>query len=206
MKKIISSILMLSMIIALSLTAFAETSVDTVNEAASIKEYAEKYNITEDEVLHLEENLNEAKDTLKNISLAPGEEKVIPVSENINLRIESEIVSSARTVNTTINSTMNVENAFGATIITLKSVGVFQRDGISISTPIDAYGTYTAWAWNITNVNSVLGAPAYNAFVRNTFYGQLNIGGGGLNQTIQTFSYSSTINCNAAGSYYTAWR
>lgn len=51
------------------MSTFAASPKDS-ESAVSVEEYEEKYDITEDEVIHLEENLLEAKETLKNIELA----------------------------------------------------------------------------------------------------------------------------------------
>lgn len=204
-KKIASFILALTMVFALPMTTFAASPKDS-EPPVSVEEYAEKYDITEDEVIHLEENLIEAKETLKNIMLAPGEEKVIPVSENLNLWIETEVIPSSRatTYDRTITSTLSLKNVVGVTIVTLRSVGVFRTNGTT-SKPIDAYGSYDAWVWNITNSSSSLGATAYNARVRNSFSGELNIGIDPVSMTIQSFSYTCTIYCNAVGTYSTSW-
>lgn len=204
-KKIASFVLALTMAFSVPMSTFAASPKDS-EPAVSVEEYAEKYDITEDEVIHLEENLLEAKETLKNIELAPGEETVIPVSENLNLWIETEIMPSSRatTYDRTITSTLSLKNVVGATIVTLRSVGVFRTNGTT-SKPIDAYGSYNAWVWNITNSSSSLGAAAYNARVRNSFSGELNIGIDPVSMTIQSFSYTCTIYCNAVGTYSTSW-
>lgn len=204
-KKIASFVLALTIVFSVPMPTFAASPKDS-EPAVSVEEYAEKYDITEDEVIHLEENLLEAKETLKNIELAPGEETVIPVSENLNLWIETEIMPSSRatTYDRTITSTLSLKNVVGATIVTLRSVGVFRTNGTT-SKPIDAYGSYDAWVWNITNSSSSLGATAYNARVRNSFSGELNIGIDPVSMTIQSFSYTCTIYCNAVGTYSTSW-
>lgn len=204
-KKIASFMLALTMVFTLPITTFAASPEDST-QPISAEEYAERYDITEDEVIHLEENLSEAKEVLKNISLEPGEEKIIPVSEHLNLWIETDAtpISRATTYDRTITSTLSLKNVVGVTIVTLRSVGVFRTNG-STSKPIDAYGSYDAWVWNITNSSSSLGATAYNARVRNSFSGELNIGIDPVSMTIQSFSYTCTIYCNAVGTYSTSW-
>lgn len=189
--------------------AFA-AQVKDCEPSISMEEITEKYHITEDEVLHLEDNLNAVKGRLQQTVVVPGEEVVIPVSDNLNLCIETEIIPStaastnATTYDRTITSTLSLKNVVGATIITLRSVGVFRTNGTT-SKPIDAYGTYDAWVWNITNNSSSLGASAYNARVRNSFSGELNIGIDPVSMTIQSFSYTCTIYCNAVGTYSSSW-
>lgn len=57
------------MVFSVPMSTFAASPKDS-ESAVSVEEYEEKYDITEDEVIHLEENLLEAKETLKNIELA----------------------------------------------------------------------------------------------------------------------------------------
>lgn len=105
-----------------------------------------------------------------------------------------------------IDSTLEVEKYFvnDMTVITLNSVGVFESD-FTTCTPVDAYGTYETKVWNVTNSSSSLGSPQFNAYARNSFSGELNIGIDAVNMTVQAFGYTSTLHCDALGHYSADW-
>ncbi len=205
-KKIMSFVFAVAIIFTLPTTVYASPLKNT-DKHLTVEEFAEQYDVTEDEVIHLEENLTRAKESLKDSNMEIGEEKVIPISENLVLRLQTEFAPNARKTihERTITATMSLENVLGMTVIELRSIGVFRTDG-STSTPVDAYGSYDSWTWNITNTSSSLGSPAYNARVRNTFSGELNIGIDDLHLTIQSFNNTCTIYCNAVGTASASWK
>ena len=112
------------------------------------------------------------------------------------VQINDNSAKAARTVyHTTAGSIGRLKNLLGKTVVTLKAYGVFERNG-KISKPIDAYGTYSAVVWNVTNKKAIKGKAAYNAYVRNTFTGKLNIGTDKVHMTLESFKYSCTTYCN----------
>jgi len=176
-----------------------------------VDEIAEEYSITIEEIENLEENLDKALEELPT-EIEIGETFEIPVSENLVLEISTKdnglpIVANdlqRATYRRTITSTLSLKNVLGWTVVSLNSVGVFSTDGTK-STPVDAYGTYSSTVWNVSTKKSVKGGATYNAYVRNSFSGKFNIGIDAISMTIQSFSYSCTIYCNAKGTYSSSW-
>lgn len=218
-RKIVTIIMVFVLSLSSSISVFASPSETNNPNYETNKKIAEKYDLNVDEVTHLKENLQRAIKKLPELNA--GETARIKVSDNIyletsvsaintpipnlNSSLLAENLAATRTTHRhTITAPLTLTNVFGATILTLYSVGVFSWNG-SISTPEDAYGTYSALVWNVTNTGSSMSSPQYNAFVRNSFSGQLNIGIDPINMTIQSFSVANTINFNAAGSYSSSW-
>ena len=81
-KKIMSFVFAVSIIFTLPTTVYASPLKNT-DKHLTVEEFAEQYDVTEDEVIHLEENLTRAKESLKDSNMEIGEEKVIPISENL---------------------------------------------------------------------------------------------------------------------------
>lgn len=214
LKKLLSLILSSVIFMSVNVTSFASDLKYENNNQSINSSIAEKYNITEDEVVNLNDNLKNALNVLnskRTISEPDSNgviEETIPVSENLILTITTKETSSnnlrSSVYNRTITSTLELKNIFGVTIVKLNSVGVFETNG-STSKPIDAYGTHTALVWNLSNTNSTKGSSAYNSWIRNNFSGQFNLGIDPVSITIQSFSYSCTIYCNANGSYSVDW-
>lgn len=202
--------LWLFFIFACGTTAFAAEVDDNETYGHIVSEIDEKYSITEDEVLQMNANVKNALARANEISAQTNADdattKTIPVSENLVLVITTEETPSlARTTyQGTITSTLELKNILGGTVVTLKSVGVFQTNG-STSIPVDAYGSYSSLVWNVASTASVLGSTAYNAWVRNGFSGEFNIGIDPVSMTIQSFSYNCKIYCNAVGTYSATW-
>lgn len=210
-KKLLSVVFAAIMVMGMGTTAFAaETNQRDINNHIAAQ-VAEKYNITEDEVLNLNTNVKTAlqtANTVKDVSNELGNtEKIVPVSENLFLVLSAKAEPEGNiraAYERTITATMELKNILGGTVIELNSIGVFQTNG-STSTPVDAYGTYDAWVWNITNTGSSMGSAAYNAWVRNSFSGEFNIGIDPVSMTIKSFNYACKIYCNANGQYSANW-
>ncbi len=206
LKLILSLSCAFALIIGQGTSAFAAENTQNTFDPEIIEMVSENYDITEDEVKNLEENLDKAVASLPELKV--NEDIVVPVSEHLVLKVSTEDCDNSiarATYSRTITSTMKLENVFGVTIVTLKSVGVFSTNG-STSKPTDAYGSYSATGWDITKGKSVLGATGYNSYVRNSFSGKLRVGIDPVNMTIQSFSYNCTIKCNAVGTYSSSWQ
>lgn len=214
LKKLFSLILSSVMFMSASVTSFASDLKYESNNQSINSIIAEKYNITEDEIVNLNDNLKNALNLLNSKRIVSESnsngiiEETIPVSENLILTITTKEIplnnSRASVYNRTITSTMSLKNIFGLTIVTLNSIGIFETNG-SISKPVDAYGTHESLAWSVANTSSTKGSSAYNSWVRNNFSGQFDLGIDPVSVTIQSFSYSCTIYCNANGSYSVNW-
>lgn len=188
------------------------------DEIIAIQEFAEENDITVEEVVNLSENLTDALRKAGEdgeVVLEENEKKVIPISENLVLEISikqdgnsdlerNSLAKATQSYERTVTSTSELKNVLGGTIVTLNSVGVFETNGRT-SKPIDAYGTYDAFVWNVTNTNSDLGSEQYNAWVKNSFSGELNIGIDPVDMTIQSFGTTCKIYCNAQGTYSASW-
>ncbi len=201
------TILTFSFALTFAITSIANpifALASTTDPETKIEILADEYDITVDEAENLTILFDEAVDKIPDLEV--GETVNIPVSENLYLEASvSEDVSKTRaTTSRTITSTLQLKNVLGSTIVTLKSVGVFSTNGTT-SVPTDAYGNHTAIVWNVTNTSSKLGTSAYNAYVRNSFSGQFNIGIDPVSMTVQSFSKSNTIYCNAVGTYTSSW-
>lgn len=208
-KKLLATVMAIATVLTSGVTAFAAEPEQPQTTGHIVSEVAEKYNITEDEVINLNTNFKNALKTaneVEAISEDGSSVKTVPVSENLVLTITTEETpSNTRAVyERTITSTAELKNILGGTVVTLKSVGVFRTNG-STSVPVDAYGTYSSLVWNVTTTESKLGSTAYNAWVRNGFSGEFNIGIDPVSMTIQSFSYSCKIYCNAVGTYSATW-
>ncbi|MBQ6993801.1 MAG: hypothetical protein IJN64_04785 [Lachnospiraceae bacterium] len=209
-KKLVATIVMLTTIFSVGETAWAAEPKYSQQRESVVAEIAEKYDITEGEILQLNSNIEKAfelADEVEAVSIQDDFiQKMVPVSENLVLVITTkENKTKARaTRRKTITSTAELQNILGKTVITLTSVGVFQIDG-STCTPIDAYGTYTSWVWNITTTDSKLGSTSYESWVRNGFSSELNVGVDPVSMTIQTCSYTCKIYCDANGTYSVSW-
>lgn len=208
-KKLLAIVMAIATVLTSGITASAAEPEQPKATEHIISEVAEKYNITEDEVINLNTNLKNAlksANEIQTISENGSSIRTIPVSENLVLTITTEETpSNTRAVyERTITSTAELKNILGLTVVTLKSVGVFRTNG-STSIPVDAYGTYSSLVWNVATTESKLGNTAYNAWVRNGFSGEFNIGIDPVSMTIQTFSYSCKIYCNAVGTYSVTW-
>lgn len=207
-KKLLAIVMAITTVLASSITVFAGEPDQPQVNGNIISEVAEKYDVTEDEIINLNANLKNALEAANEASnsMARSSSTTVPVSENLVLTITTEEVpaKSRAVYDRTITSTAELKNIFGVTVVTLKSFGVFRTNGTT-SIPIDAYGTHNAAVWNITNHTSKLGSSAYNSWVRNSFSGEFNIGIDFINMTIQTFNYTCKIYCNAAGKYSATW-
>lgn len=214
LKKLFSLILSSIIFMSVSVTSFASDLKYESNNQSINSSIAEKYNITEDEIVNLNDNLKNALNVLnsKRIINEPNSngviEETIPVSENLILTITTKEIPSnnsrASVYTRTITSTMSLKNIFGVTIVTLNSIGIFETNGYT-SKPVDAYGTHESFVWSVANTNSTKGSSAYNSWVRNNFSGQFDLGIDPVSVTIQSFSYSCTIYCNANGFYSVNW-
>lgn len=214
-KRIVSIVLTVIMCMGFSIPVFAASEANKSANVNQIAQIAEKYDVSESEILNFQENY---KNALKQVSGASEEivnentvRKQVPISENLILEITTSAFSedsspskAASSYYKTVTGTLSIKNIVGAVIITLNANGKFLLNGTT-SKPVDAYGTYSAWAWNITNVNTAKGSAAYNSWARVTFSSELNIGIDPVSMTVQSYTDTCTIYCNAAGTYSTAW-
>ena len=208
-KKLFSVILIVAMIFSLNMVALAQD--DTVIDASTVKDISEKYQVGIDEILHLKENLETALASHSTeLCVREGErdEKIIPISDNLRLVLTLEVdnseVQTRSGTRLTLTHRGKIDNLVGMELVSLASVGVFENDG-STCEPVDAYCSYETTLATITNTESELGSPAYNSWVRNTFEGETTYSIGPVSGTISTFSYASTITCNALGEYAATW-
>lgn len=216
-KDVISIILALAMLSPIgSISAFANENANPLvthdNQNLTELDDAEffkRYGMTKDELLNFDENVTNALNKLNITRSNTDGSLTIPVSENIYLEISTkeeveQSIEKAVVYNRTITGTMSFKTIYDVTVLEVNSIGVFRTDGTR-STPIDAYCTYDSWVWNVTSTSSYLGSPSYNAFVRNSFSSQVNIGIEPVNMVIKTISKSSVIYCNANGVYSVNW-
>lgn len=213
MKKVLSVLMALALLVSFPIASFAADNDKTASINVLVEQSAQKYGITSDEVINIEGNLNAAFLKLdaiqrKSGGIHVGDSHSIAVSENLNLIVslqEETQPSVQRAIyQRTISATAELQNIFGLTIVTLVSHGVFLTDG-SLTLPIDAYGTYDAVVWNITNSGSSMGSAAYSSWVRNSFDGEFDLGIDPIAITIQTFSRTNTITCDALGNASSYW-
>ncbi len=197
MKKIISAILSLAMLLSLSCPAFAAETTATATDA-EIAAFAEKYHITVDEVKNLSDNLSIA---LENLGDIPIDETVtVPISENLTLTLAPDETPNTYAVTPgyySYSSTATLKNIFGAAVVTLTAHGLFLiRNGTC--SPSDAYGTYDALVWNVTSNSTALGpSGGYSTYVRVSFDGQFDLGIDPVSITLKTFSMTCTLYANA---------
>lgn len=205
MKRIITTILSLAMLFSLTCPALAAEATPTDTDA-EISAFAEKYQISVDEVINLSDNLSDALNDLGTISA--NETVTVPISENLTLTLapDNSINSYAVTPGYySYSSTASIKNLLGVTIITLKANGVFLVNNGTCSAE-DAYGTYDAFVWNVTNESSKLGpSGGYSSYVRVSFSGQLNIGIDPVSITLKSFSMSCTLYMTADLSASYSW-
>lgn len=191
------------------------------DKEVAYQELSSKYGISEEEIENLDVNLQIAMNKINYKNTKDDAVVSVPVSENLILdkreSVESQPVISysyfrydnmaeaSTAYNRTVTSTLELKNILGITIVTLKSTGVFYTDG-RISRPIDAYGDYSGVLWKLSSTSSTKGGQAYNAWVRNSFSGELNIGIDPVHITIQSFSKSGTVYCDANGSISSDWK
>lgn len=215
MKRYFAFFLSIIMLLTTNMTIYAkEDSGESSEDAYIVAEVAEKYSITEDEVLNLTENVKKAleeADTIQDRNIDGERVQEIPVSENLVMVLTTKLeagsglaIERAIGKRYTVTASLDLKNMLGMTVITLNSVGVFESD-FTTCTPVDAYGTYEAKVWNVTNSSSSLGSPQFNAYARNSFSGELNIGIDAVNMTVQAFGYTSTLHCDALGHYSADW-
>lgn len=190
--------------------------LDTKNKV-EYQELSKKYSISEEEIENLDVNLKVAIDKINEQNKKGNKNASVKVSENLILQQDESVVSEPvklhsvdsitlkrAAYNRTVTSRLNLKNRNGKTVVTLLSTGVFYTNG-KVSRPIDAYGSYSGLVWKLSNKSSAKGSQAYNAWVRNSFSGELNIGIDPLHVTIQTFSTSGTVYCDANGSTRSYW-
>ena len=204
------TVLAFALVTMLSLQPLQVFAHEVDPSIAEVQALMEEYDVTKHEAENIVDNMESAIEQLPELEL--GETVVLPVSENLILEATLEdngipIVSplARSTYSRTVTSTLQLKNIVGATIVTLRGVGVFTTNG-STSRPTDAYGSHSALVWNVTNTSSSRGATAYNANVRVSFSGQFNIGVAPVSMTVQSFSKSVTIYCNAVGATSATWR
>lgn len=179
------------------------------SQEVAVEKLTDKYHITEEEVMNLDENVNvalEKQGMIKNSFEGNLEKKVIPVSENLQLElsIQKDDALTKGVRQGTVTSNARIKNALGMTLITLTSVGVFQYNG-STCVPIDAYGSYVANFWNVTNTGTSLGRKAYTTWARNSFSGKVGIGIDQISVTLQSFNMSCKMTCDANAKYSAVW-
>ncbi len=219
-KKIFALGLVLMMLIA-PMNAFAMQSASNLqsnyDKEVVYQELSGKYGISEEEIENLDVNLRIAMDKINEQNIEDEEGVFVQVSENLILEKHERVVSkpvisysgyetmaTRVAYNRTVESTLELKNILGVTLVTLRSTGVFYTDGI-ISEPVDAYGDYSGVIWKLSSTSSEKGGQEYNAWVRNSFSGELNIGIDPVHITIQSFSKSGTVYCDANGSTSSSW-
>jgi hypothetical protein len=221
MKKLLSFIMAMIMLFSLSSAVFAADITDTDLKSFDVDEqldemvvqYAELSGVETDEILNLANNLENAIPALEAaLSIGGNQTVTVPVSENLvlvaSVSAAVDEVPSFRAVTTsyrrTVKGTLELQNILGLTVVTLNSYGVFITDGTT-STPEDAYGTYSALLWDIDVDSSAMSSSMYNAWARTSFSGEFDFGIDPVSITIQTFSNSGTVYCNAVGAYSASW-
>lgn len=185
----------------------------------------EKYGVQSEEILNLEKNL---KTKLEDLGEIDRDLYNIPVSENIYADIKTETVNipsvqfneiiglpipdsdlsaipfAAASYNKTYSTTIELKNYLGMTIVTLTGSATFRVNGTSCR-PLDAYGTYTGFVWDISIGQPYKSAGGASSFVRMNFNGKCDIGIDPVNMRLQTFSYAVTINCLGNGKCTSSW-
>lgn len=205
MKKIIATILSLAMLFSLSCHAFAAEATPT-NTDAEIADFAEKYQITVDEIENLPDNLSNA---LNNIGIISANETVtVPISENLTLTLAPDNTQTSYAVTPgyySYGSTATIKNGFGMTMITLKAHGLFYVNN-GICSADDAYGTYDAFVWTVTNESSKLGPTGgSSSYVRVSFSGEFDIGIDPISITLSKFSMTCTLYMDANLDTKSSW-
>lgn len=211
MNKSIRKVFALAMCFLLSLTlsvpAFASSSDEFTS--TDVAQTAAIYGITEDEVLHLQENLEAAfsqvrgieHQTPSNQARSQSEPIVIPISENLVLELDGGAsLLPTRATDWRVWSTYNIKSIAGITIMTYTANGVFRVSGSTV-TPIDAYSSYSSFVWNVTSATNTVGSN----YTRSTFDSELNIGIDPISMTIQTFRDNCTLRCTSSGQGSWVW-
>jgi hypothetical protein len=176
-------------------TATHEVTIESLSYE-ELKDIADYFAITAYELANLAnileygiEELQFAK-SLNAMSGMPLNTVSVQVSENLILTstvsetIDRNDTLSAMNVSLrrTITATMTLHNIFGATIVTLNSIGIFITNDTN-ATISDRIATFNAFGWNVTTDGSQGGSGSRNARVRNNFDGSLRLGTDSINIT-----------------------
>jgi len=178
-----------------------------------IKQYADEFDITTEEIINLEENLKNALSALGETNNLKRNGTKIQVSENLfltsSLREENNGNSLARLgVNRTFTAELELENAIGRTVVTLRSHGVFNYSNGRVSA-IDGFtshigGLFGRWTTRNEAMSQTAGTTAW---VRNGFSGEYNIGIDPISVTLRSFQFNNTLTANASTTTATSsWR
>ncbi|MFS0656568.1 hypothetical protein [Bacillus sp. 179-C3.3 HS] len=222
MKKLLSfavGILLLLSSFTFNQMAFAESYPNEQN-----KKFAQQLNISTEELNNLGgiledgmQKIDNEKNTEQvrvsdNLFLEKSLEKtsgfILPSSlaESSSTIYNMEMVSKAKKSKSQIvkvTKQMLLKNAKGSTILTLKSVGVFEVNGFT-SKPINAYASYEGKGWTVST-SSKKSEKSAKSYVKNTFKGKIKYGINPVGVNFKSFSHSNTIYCDAKGKLSSIW-
>lgn len=201
MKKVMSIMLMLVMIVSLCMPAMAAES-----EKAEVVATAVKYGITELEVEHFKENFEAAKEKLSRMEILDGESVTVPISENLVIEVrggseqQRNTLARATVTQWHVWSTCHIKSNAGVEILTLTAHGYFDCDG-KTSTPVDAYSDYVSFVWSVVDTND----EVKSSYTRSTFDSEFNIGIDPVSMTIQTSRDVCVLRCTPDGKGSSSW-
>lgn len=205
MKKIITIILSLAMLLSLTCPAFAAEPTPTdpdIDIDAELATFAETYHITVDEIKNLPDNLSNALNEIGSISI--DETVTVPISENLTLTLTSAETKNENLSLYTVSpglysfeSTANIKNALGMTLATYTATGMFIIQNGTCS-PSDGYGTYKSTFYDISNGSTQKGPTGvYSSYVRVSFSAQLKLGIDPISITLDSYSLACTLHMSA---------
>lgn len=142
-----------------SLSAFANEPDNEVEIGdltyEELEVVAENLDVTIDEWINLEENLENAlinleiAQELNELSPSPEDTVSVEVSENLILESSIEVVDSPTllrsTTQRTVTHSMYLKNLLGVTIVTLNSIGVFNTNGTKVTIGRSLWNTFCYW-------------------------------------------------------------
>lgn len=175
---------------------------------SELNDVADQLDVTPDEVANLDDNLNDALADLPDDGNGD-----VQVSDNLVLSASTEedtdaptlgtsngmsVLAKAATKSVQWNSTLQLKNIIGVTIITLKGHGIFSYNGSTVK-PTDAWGDYTGILWELNSKKSVKSGSGSTAYVRTQFTGKLNVGVSSVSAQIAGFSKTNIITVNKNG-------
>lgn len=164
-----------------------------------VENLANELNITEDELINLDEYIKLA---LEKLPRQLNDAQTVKVSDNLILELTMTSEQDIhRAYEITVTGTLKLKNLLGITIVTLNSIGVFEVNNNKVTT-LDAYGTYSGFVWSLDYIDSYKSGAGSTANARSSFKGELNIGTDGINKS---FNAAGTVYQSANGEYWTSW-
>lgn len=131
------------------------------------------------------------------------EETAVKSAKNL-----SEISTYATVYETTVTSTYKLKSVVGVTVATLKSVGVFTRDGSTVQCD-EADGTvstsYPGWSGETITSSKSSGSSTYQAWAKSKFKLKYYVGINPVGMELQTVEMYGKVYCKPDGSHSSGW-